>query len=200
MQHLLRAGLLLGLLLGGVIYAHALSTVVTVDSLGLTHDDNARAWAERPVNNQEAQICADCHKETAEWKSSIHVKVTCEDCHGATREHVLKARSGQVIPLPLTDARYLCLMCHAKTPGRPSSFPQVDSATHPDQIAGLRPSCATCHTPHNPGIPLTISHNLDGRSMCLNCHGKDQWKPLPDDHAKRTNEMCLTCHQPKEVK
>src|SRR5512140_1507649 len=200
MQHLLRAGLLLGLLLGGVVYAHALSNVVTVDFLGLTHYDDARAWAERPVNNQDAQICAEGHKETADWQTSIHATVTCEDCHGATKTHVLKARNNEVSRLPLTDAGDLCLMCHGKSPGRPSSFPQVDPAAHPAQIAGLRPSCTTCHTPHNPGIPLTIPHELNGRSMCLTCHGKDQWKPVPDDHAKRTNEMCLTCHQPKEGK
>ncbi len=200
MQHLLRAAVLLGLLLGGVLYAHALSGVVTVDSLGLTHDNNAAAWAQRPVSNQDAQVCADCHKETADWKASIHVSVTCEDCHGSTKDHLLTAKNSQATGLPLTDARDLCLMCHAKTPGRPSSFPQVNPAAHPEQIAGFRPSCATCHTPHNPGIPLTIPHNLDGRSACLNCHAKDQWKPVPADHAKRTNEQCLTCHQPKGAK
>ena len=78
-------------------------------------------------------------------------------------------------------------MCHAKVTGRVHSFPQVDAAKHPEQIAGLRPACTTCHTPHNPGIPLTIPHDLNGRAMCLNCHDKDQWKPVAD-HAKRTNE------------
>lgn len=200
MQHLVRASLLLVFALAGVIYVHFLSGIVTVDSLGLTHDNDAATWANRPVNNQDASICADCHKETADWQASIHAPVTCEDCHGATRDHVLSARTGQATGLPLHDARDLCLMCHRKTPGRPESFPQVDPAVHPDQIAGFRPSCATCHTPHNPGVPLTIPHTLEGRSMCLSCHGKGEWKPVPEDHAKRTNEQCLTCHQPKGAK
>ena len=199
MRHLFRAGLLFVLLIGGVLYAHTLSTVVSVDSLGLTHDDNALAWAQRPVSNQDPSVCAECHKETADWQAGIHSVVTCEDCHGSTREHVITARGNQASPLPLIDAQDLCLTCHAQAPGRPADFPQVDPASHPAQIAGFRPACARCHTPHNPGIPLTIPHTLEGRSACLNCHAAGQWKPVPADHAKRTNDQCLTCHQAKEA-
>lgn len=201
MAHLVRAGVLLVVLVGGLLYMHTLAGIVTFPLIGLTHEDNARAWAERPVNAQDPGTCAECHNETEEWKKGIHVSVTCEDCHGATREHVEKARDQQLAALPLTDAHDLCLMCHARIPGRPESFPQVDAKTHPDQLAGVSASCASCHTPHNPGIPVLIPHTLDGRSACLECHGgKEPWKPVPPDHVNRTNDQCLKCHELKQVK
>ena len=66
MQHLARAALLLVLLVGGIVYAQTMSKVVTVDSLGIVHYDNARAWASRTINNQGPEVCADCHTETAD--------------------------------------------------------------------------------------------------------------------------------------
>ncbi len=41
-----------------------------------------------------------------------------------------------------------------------------------------------------------IPHTLDGRDNCLSCHGPQGVKPVPADHAGRTNDMCRACHQP----
>lgn len=43
-----------------------------------------------------------------------------------------------------------------------------------------------------------IPHAVEGReTMCVACHAADGVKPMPDDHAGRTNEMCLVCHRPE---
>jgi len=201
MKHLVRAGVLLALVVLGFLYVRSMSTVVSIEAVGISHDDNPRAWASRPVQNQDSADCAECHKATnTSWQASIHARVTCEDCHGSTREHIAQARKGESAPLTIADGRDLCLTCHARVPGRPSGFPQVDPSLHVEALGGAAASCATCHTPHNPGLPLEIPHSLEGRSACLVCHGPDQWKPVPPDHAKRSQDICLTCHRAKETK
>jgi hypothetical protein len=203
MTHLLRAGLLLAVVVIGFIYAKSMSTVVSVDFIGLTHDDNSRAWAQRTVNNQDATACVECHKDTNNaWQSSgpgsAHLGVGCETCHGSTADHMVKARAGQPAPLRLADAKDLCLTCHQKVVGRPDSFPQIEPALHVQQLGGSASNCISCHTPHNPGIPPALPHSLEGRSDCTVCHAADKWKPFPLDHAKISPNACLTCHHPKE--
>jgi hypothetical protein len=199
MSHLVRAGLLLAVVVVGFWYARSLSAVISVEFIGITHTDNPREWAGRAVNNQDPGICTECHEPmNASWQGSAHSPVTCEDCHSATKSHIVKARAGQPAPLPLLDARDLCLTCHAKVAGRPAGFPQIDPARHIELLAGAPASCTLCHDPHNPGLPPEFTHSLDGRSACLACHGPKQWKPLPPDHEKRTQETCLTCHRFKE--
>lgn len=48
-----------------------------------------------------------------------------------------------------------------------------------------------------PPLQPQIPHTLEGRiGRCLECHGPGGLKPVPADHAGRTNDMCLSCHQP----
>ncbi|MBI4539568.1 MAG: cytochrome c3 family protein [Gemmatimonadetes bacterium] len=45
-----------------------------------------------------------------------------------------------------------------------------------------------------------IPHSIEGRDVCLACHGPGGGAPLrPADHEGRTNDMCRLCHQPKPV-
>jgi mono/diheme cytochrome c family protein/nitrate/TMAO reductase-like tetraheme cytochrome c subunit len=49
-----------------------------------------------------------------------------------------------------------------------------------------------------PSAPPSIPHSLTGFAPCLNCHGSGGIKPVPQDHAGRTEEICQVCHKPKE--
>ncbi len=199
MKHLARAGILFAVVIAGLIYVRGMTTVLSVEVIGITHEDNPRVWASRTVNNQDPATCAECHAATQKsWSGSAHLGVVCEDCHGATKDHIAKARNKEDASLAMADAKDLCLMCHAKIAGRPSSFPQVDPATHPEQLKGTSASCASCHSPHNPGIPPEFTHSLEGRTVCLNCHAPDKWRPFPADHKGREGTTCLTCHRAKE--
>jgi len=201
MSHLVRLGILFVVAIAGFLYARTMTSVVSVEPLGLPHDDNPRLWAARAVNNQRPDACTECHQGMYDgWNGSAHLGVTCEDCHGSAKEHIAKARNKENALFPLADAKDLCLTCHAMIAGRPPGFPQVDPARHPEALKGSLATCTLCHTPHNPGIPPEFTHSLDGRTVCLNCHGADKWKPVPPDHAKRTQETCLTCHRQKETK
>jgi len=48
---------------------------------------------------------------------------------------------------------------------------------------------------------LAISHELEGRDNCLQCHedGKGDAPVAPaEDHVGFTNDLCLGCHKPAE--
>ncbi|MFC1988368.1 hypothetical protein ACFLVJ_00830 [Chloroflexota bacterium] len=45
------------------------------------------------------------------------------------------------------------------------------------------------------GIP-PISHTLDGRDDCLQCHGEGAFMPFPANHSGYANDTCQGCHQP----
>ena len=200
MSGVTRAALLLVLLVTvAVLLMQTMTASVSVGLIGLTQEDNPQWWATRPVHNESAAACAECHEETnTAVRASAHATVDCESCHGAGDEHIDLARSGQDAPLVLTDARDLCVTCHAALVSRPDGFPQVDPATHGAPDSGVTSSCESCHNAHDPGFPPDIQHTLGGRSDCLACHGPDQWEPLPPSHADRPGDSCLSCHSPKE--
>jgi len=198
-SHLARAGLALGVFIIAFAFLRSASSTVSVEVIGISHKDNPREWAMRPVVNQAPAACAECHETVnVSLSSSAHVAVGCEDCHGTTKAHIEKARNSEEAPLALADARDLCVTCHAKMSSRPADFPQVEVAIHAAPEDGIRTSCTSCHNPHDPGIPPEITHPLEGRSDCLACHGPDEWKPLPVSHAGVTVGDCLKCHSPKE--
>lgn len=196
MSHLARAGALLVLFVGGFLFLRTVSTSMSIEFIGLSKTDNPRLWATRLVEHEPSNACTSCHKETSDsWQASAHVTVSCEDCHGLAKTHIAQAQAGQPAPLTLANARDLCLTCHAGLTSRPSGFPQVDPAQHVSQVGGSAgASCTSCHNPHSPGIPPEIPHTLEGRAACLACHGADKWKPVPADHADKTEDMCLRCH------
>jgi predicted CXXCH cytochrome family protein len=199
MSHLVRAaGLLIGLLIM-FFFVRSFATTLSIEYIGLSAADNPRAWATRVVQHEPSTACAECHEETNKtWDGSAHVGVRCEDCHGLTKAHIEAARAGEDAPLVISNARDLCLTCHAKLDSRPEDFPQVDPLEHATDVGAAETNCASCHNPHDPGIPPELAHTLDGRDACLACHGPDEWKPLPPDHANRTEDICLNCHNLKE--
>jgi predicted CXXCH cytochrome family protein len=180
-------------------FVRSFATTLSIEYIGLSAKDNPRAWATRIVQNQSSEACAECHEETNQtWSASAHVEVRCENCHGLTKTHIEAAREGEDAPLLVSNARDLCLTCHAGLESRPVDFPQVDPLEHATEVGGVASDCASCHNPHDPGIPPALAHTLEGRDACLACHGPDEWQPLPPDHVGRTDDVCLSCHSLKE--
>lgn len=195
MSHLMRVGGLLAALVITFLFARSFATTLSIEYIGLSRADNPRAWATRTVQHEPSSACIECHEETNKtWEAAAHVGVRCEDCHGLTKSHMEAARAGGDAVLVLSNARDLCLTCHAELQSRPADFPQVDPGVHATEVGGVATNCASCHNPHDPGIPPELAHTLDGRDACMACHGPDEWQPLPPDHDDRTQDMCLKCH------
>lgn len=199
MSHLVRAGALLIGLMITFLFVRSFATTLSIEYIGLSAEDNPRSWATRIVQHEPSAACVECHEETnLVWEASAHTGVRCEDCHGLTKPHIEAARAGGDAELVLSNARDLCLTCHAGLESRPEDFPQVDPLEHATEVGGVATDCTSCHNPHDPGIPPELAHTLEGRDACLACHGPDEWKPLPLNHADRTEDICLNCHSLKE--
>jgi len=56
----------------------------------------------------------------------------------------------------------------------------------------------TAEEPVTTGGQTAISHPLEGRDDCLQCHGESAFKPFPADHSGRSNDTCTTCHKTAE--
>lgn len=104
--------------------------------------DDARA---RPITFAGQAACVECHSDIGDArKTSKHVKVSCEDCHGPLASH---AAGDPPLKPTWPDGRTTCVGCHQQSRSKPAAFPQVDVADH----AGDN-KCIECHNPHAPKI------------------------------------------------
>jgi predicted CXXCH cytochrome family protein len=157
--------------------------------------------------------CLECHDPHQSAAPHLMAKFThppfaanaCDTCHAA-------AKDGKVV-LTQSDARSLCITCHADK----DKLIQTAKVQHP----GAMGDCTDCHSPHassEPGLPKT-----DGVSICLDCHSdiadleKKSYHHQPafalgcgtchtphggdNDHLLRAqgNALCLECHGPDAV-
>ena len=158
MRHLVRAGALLVLFIAGFVGIRALSSQTFLSVSGLSPAGvNALEWSSKPAVYEDSDTCTTCHsQEYGTWKASRHGAVACETCHGAAQPHIERKVK------PVAAAAERCTLCHALTPGRPGTFPQIDPGIH-------GPGCINCHDPHSPAIPS--SGAVFGRGL----PGKAQW-------------------------
>lgn len=100
--------------------------------------------AARPLKYAGHEACETCHSDIVDVKTKgKHAHVNCEACHGPQATH---AADPTVVPAKL-DTALLCVRCHAASPARPKSFPQVVAEEHSNGVP-----CETCHQPHSPAI------------------------------------------------
>lgn len=104
--------------------------------------DDARA---RPIAFAGQRACVECHSDIGDIrKTSKHVAVSCEVCHGPLARHA----SGDDTTTPKRpDGRTACLTCHQKNVSKPVAFPQIVLKDHADDGP-----CSACHQPHSPKI------------------------------------------------
>jgi len=174
-KHIIR---LISLILGLMVIAVIAKPFLTVDSFyrfGHYRADSVPEIAAKEPVLQTARYCQACHTARhAQWSASNHKSVTCEICHGAAQGHPQNGK----LPIPKDTAK-LCTLCHEAMPGRPSTQPQIEVATHsPGQ------QCSVCHNPHSPKIEAAaLKVNGDAAvgkqraATCIGCHGADGISP-----------------------
>ena len=124
----------------------------------------------------------------------------CLTCHG----------EGGIKPYPADHADRpvaSCQACHqagskpaeATPTTEPTATAQDTTPTPESTEAPAATPTAKPTAPGGAGGPPAIPHELAGREACLACHGEGGLKPVPADHAGRTNDTCQTCHQPGEA-
>jgi DmsE family decaheme c-type cytochrome len=153
-----------------------------------------------PADFVGAETCATCHEEVAKkFASNPHAKmaqlhgnsgVTCENCHGAGREHVEGGGDTTKIFNPAkastkeVDAK--CLGCHQ---GKHQNF---DRSAHAENNVG----CISCHSVHDKGEGTEHLLKAPQPKLCFQCHTdiKSQFS-MPFHH--KVNEgliQCSDCH------
>ena len=87
-----------------------------------------------------------------------HKTLSCEACHGASREH---ADNPDINARQLTDS--LCLRCHEANPSRPKWHKQIVIKNH------YTGKCTECHVPHSP--PEAHEKPVPGAVHCQDRRG-----------------------------
>ena len=147
-----------------------------------------------------AETCAGCHEEVSKkFESNPHtkaatmhgdVKLTCENCHGAGKEHVDGGGDKSKIFNPskasAADVNKKCLECHA---GKHANFARSAHAEN-------NVSCVSCHDVHNSKEESLLK--APQAKLCFQCHTdvKSAFS-MPFHH--KVNEgvvQCSDCHDP----
>ncbi len=88
-----------------------------------------------------AKACAECHDEAVEkLAKDRHKTLSCEACHGASRNHARNPDAAMTKLDPL-----FCLRCHTADPARPVRQKQINPIDHHHEDR-----CVECHFPHQP--------------------------------------------------
>jgi len=155
------------------------------------NEPNAQAWAGLTPRFAGQAICTSCHAHEATIQdASIHVNVSCENCHGPLAAHAVSDAAARALP-PGKPHSEICVTCHAVTAGRPATISQIDPAAH---YSGGE--CLRCHDPHSITAvrPPVVSHSLRDLPVCTTCHAPDGLKKIPVGHEEVGDTTCLSCH------
>jgi DmsE family decaheme c-type cytochrome len=148
-----------------------------------------------------SETCATCHEEVSKkFADNPHTKmammhgksgITCENCHGAGKEHVDGGGDTTKIFNPgkgsakAVDER--CLSCHA---GQHANF---DRSAH----AKANVSCISCHSIHQSEEKAELLKTSQP-NLCFTCHA-DQKAAFSMPFHHKVNEgvtSCTDCHDP----
>lgn len=186
----LAAAALLAITVGLGVGAFAAMTVYAQYG-AVRNGPNALAWGGLEPRFAGAAACTSCHRDQATVQdASAHVNVSCEDCHGPGAAHGVSDTTARTVAMRGPGAD-VCVTCHATTPGRPASFPQIDPARH--YSGGV---CLRCHDPHSISAvrPPVVTHPLNDLPICTTCHAPDGLKQIPKGHELVPDATCLACH------
>jgi uncharacterized CHY-type Zn-finger protein len=142
-EHLLRVA---GLFAAGLLAFLVLQQLLVPAGFGAFGPFRAGALDDnraRPLRYAGQATCVECHTDVAQVRAhGKHSKVACEACHGALSTHAADPEAAKPVR---PDPRTLCVVCHAANVAKPTGFPQIDRAEHPDGL------CTECHVAHDPG-------------------------------------------------
>jgi protein-arginine kinase activator protein McsA len=143
------------LLVSGVVVARTLLRPVSWGEFGSYRGANVEEQRNKEVQHYGAASCKNCHEK--QWKlredGEMHMKVSCEVCHGPLAPHATGPRKGvdgKKANMPINKSWELCAKCHRKMQGRPEAFPQIvidEKHTKGEKIEGS--VCKGCHDPHS---------------------------------------------------
>ena len=148
-----------------------------------------------PLEANKTRKCIRCHSTQMSGRrdaifdeDTMIPNISCERCHGPSREHVAAARRGDAesrLSLPFGPERYtaddllkMCGACHR----HPSGTPTAQIRANNPYLARFQPvglmqskcytrsaggfSCVTCHDPHARASSDRASYD----AKCLDCH------------------------------
>jgi predicted CXXCH cytochrome family protein len=146
--------------------------------------DLQKAHQNQPFDKADCLTCHDPHESAApklmaRFTHPPFAEKQCDTCHAP-------AKDGKIV-LTQSDAKSLCLTCHADK----AELIEKAKVQHP----GAAGDCTDCHSPHassQPGLPKT-----NGVDICLTCHSDiaDQGKKAYH-HQPAFKQGCATCHEP----
>ena len=127
-------------IVGSYLVARAILTPASFGELGWYRAEALVELRSRTPVYAGKQACDECHSDQLQKLAKFeHKTLSCEACHGVSREH---AENPDILPVKLTGSH--CIRCHEANPSRPKWFKQIVVKDH---YAG---KCTECHVPHQP--------------------------------------------------
>ena len=137
---ILRLVLLTLAIVGSYLIARAFLTPSTFGEYGWYRGAALEEIAARTPVYAGKKACDECHSDIlAKLDQGPHRTLSCEACHGVSREH---AENPDILPVKLTGSH--CIRCHEANPSRPKWFKQIVVQDH------YGANCVECHVPHRP--------------------------------------------------
>jgi mono/diheme cytochrome c family protein len=125
----------------------------------------------------------------------------CGTCHGEEGDRISSANLGAKEFLSSRSDEELFVATAKGKGGMPASSSAEGGNLSAEEIAAILEylkSKAGLGPPAPAPIPSEIPHGLEGMTECLKCHGPEGFKPVPADHAERTEDSCQICHHTAE--
>ena len=127
-------------IVGSYLIARAFLTPASFGDLGWYRSQALVELRSRAPVYAGKQACDECHSDQLQKLAKFeHKTLSCEACHGVSREH---ADNPDVLPAKPADN--FCLRCHEANPSRPKWFKQIVAQDH------YPGKCVECHKPHQP--------------------------------------------------
>lgn len=132
--------------------------------------------------------CDSCHKAgytawtPARFHASVSVSNQCASCHNGSFAPAV-GKPGTSIHAGAT----VCESCHKSSSNW--SAAKIDHATFTSAT-----NCTTCHN-GSTATGKNATHVPVGAVNCINCHGKNTWKPSSFNHTQTVaTNQCASCH------
>jgi hypothetical protein len=137
---ILRLVLLTLAIVGSYLIARAFLVPPSFGEYGWYRGDALELIASRPPVYAGKQACDECHSDILhQLATDAHKTLSCEGCHGVSREH---ADNPDILPVKATGSH--CIRCHETNLARPAWLKQIVVKDH------YGPKCVECHLPHQP--------------------------------------------------